>query len=314
MPLVCQHWRAAAACDQLWAPRCDPLLLSAVQPQPLADTASSAEAAPAGPRPCCYTVALPRLHHAVYTFNLLRNPLFLAAANAGYSSSLPRTRSGSSGSSSSWDGSGSARPQAVLTPEQRKLAWVSCRQKGWCRLGFCAEGGCSMLSGALRLFAVECHSLGHPCCVGLCVNIRCDASLFCLPACCPQVTTVGTPSWEGPTTGAAAGSLQLQPPLPLKYPATPTTSSSNSRLQALLFGRTAANSSATAPAASATAGSSSGGCSSALGQVCQARQAGGQGLSYLATGSSWAEVVQVRDAMRCNACCPGSVGAPSWLL
>jgi hypothetical protein len=189
IPLVCQHWRATAACDQLWTPRCDPLLLAAVQPQPPADTASSAEAAAAGP--CCYTVALPRLHHAVYTFNLLRNPLFLAAANAGYSSGLPRTRSGSSGSSSDGGGSGSARPQAVLTPEQRKLAWVSCLKKG--RGGGREKAGNHLHTWALHIVMMglstwmPTHCNSHV--VLGCVKARCESwivstlGVHLLPAC-----------------------------------------------------------------------------------------------------------------------------------
>jgi hypothetical protein len=33
IPLVCQHWKAAAASDQIWKPRCDPQLLASVQQQ-----------------------------------------------------------------------------------------------------------------------------------------------------------------------------------------------------------------------------------------------------------------------------------------
>lgn len=146
IPLVCQHWKAAAACGQIWTPRCDPQLLASVQQQTPGAAASetslgfSSDAAStasttlstqavavcstaaannpllAATKPC-YTVALPLLHHSVYSFNLLRNPQFLAAANADFSSSILRSRSGSSTG-------GSGRAAAVLTSEQRKFAWV----------------------------------------------------------------------------------------------------------------------------------------------------------------------------------------------
>jgi hypothetical protein len=148
IPLVCQHWKAAAACDQIWKPRCDPQLLAAVQQQTpgaaapdtflslSSDASSTAVAtlstqvaavrslttannpATAAVKPH-YTVALPLLHHAVHSFNLLRNPLFSAAVNADYSSSLLRCRSGGSSSNG-----GSGKAPAVLTSEQRKFAWV----------------------------------------------------------------------------------------------------------------------------------------------------------------------------------------------
>lgn len=147
IPLVCQHWKAAATSDQIWAPLCDPLLLAAVQRQvPAAAQASSTKtdadastAAPLSTAPCtgteslrnsvqcpaavparsCYSVALPLLHHAVYRYNLLRNPNFLEAANADYCTALQRTRSGSS------DTGVNGKPHAVLTIKQRKVAWVS---------------------------------------------------------------------------------------------------------------------------------------------------------------------------------------------
>lgn len=137
VPLVSQHWRQTAASEQIWAPRCDPQLLAAVQQpcshvltqDPAAGAASNSRAAditPAiqlnttAPRPT-YSVQLPLLHFAIYGCNLLKNPLFQAAANADYSASLQRLRSSSGG-----------RPPTILTAEQRKFAWVSVHR--WRRL------------------------------------------------------------------------------------------------------------------------------------------------------------------------------------
>lgn len=138
IPLICQHWRVTAASEQLWAKRCDLQLLSALQkhhalhtstfsltPEPYSNKSDS-RAACAQPGTRCgealtplsstqYVVRLPLLHHAVYGCNLLRNPLFLAAANNDQSM-VQRWRSSSAGSS--W------KAQAVLTDKQRKFAWV----------------------------------------------------------------------------------------------------------------------------------------------------------------------------------------------
>jgi hypothetical protein len=171
----------------------------------------------------------------VYSFNLLRNPLFLAAANADYSSSLLRSRSGISSSSG-----GSGKAAAVLTSEQRKFAWV---------------------------------------------------------------TTVGNPTWEVAAAGPAHAAAGLQPPMPLRHPAAPSNSS-NSRLQDWLFGRTSNTTSALPPTATSSSSGSGGEDSSSTGDSRRSvtggwtQQAGLQGgVSYLATGSNWAEVVQVIDLM-----------------
>lgn len=75
---------------------------------------------------------LPLLHHAVYSHNLLRNPLFLAAANADYSASMQQrlARMAAAGNSSTH------RPAAVMTAEQRKFAWV-----GAVLRAVCVDGG-----------------------------------------------------------------------------------------------------------------------------------------------------------------------------
>jgi len=156
IPLICQQWRAIAASEQLWAKRCDLQLLSALQKHHALHTStypqtsepysnkSDSRAACAQPGTTCgealtplcstqYVVRLPLLHHAVYSCNLLRNPLFLAAANTDQSM-LQRWRPSSAGSS--W------KAQAVLTDKQRKFAWVGIgclRWFLWAMLYVCAD-------------------------------------------------------------------------------------------------------------------------------------------------------------------------------
>jgi hypothetical protein len=135
-------------------------------------------------------------------------------------------------------------------------------------------------------------------------QLRVTACAWALAFVLPQVTTVGSPTWEAAPAGAghAAG---LQPPTPLRHPATPANGSS-SRLQDWLFGRT--NNTTSALPLPATSGSSSGGGdSSSTGDSSRsvfggdARPAERQGASsWLATGSNWAEVVQVRPGRMCT--------------
>jgi hypothetical protein len=171
VPLVCQHWKAAAASDQIWAPRCDPQLLAVLNqqhptahaagsdPNPAAGAAStpalsSTQGSHASCRqalqPCqhsrscrttpgpCHRVPLPLLHHAVYSFNLLRNPEFLAAANADYSASLQQCLARLAAV-------GSSQKPAMVTSEQRKFAWVRAVLRLWTRV---LKGGADGLWGA----------------------------------------------------------------------------------------------------------------------------------------------------------------------
>lgn len=114
-----------------------------------------------------------------------------------------------------------------------------------------------------------------------------------------QVTTVGTPSWEvAPAGSAHAG--DSQPLAPLEYPWAPATSSSL-RLQDWLFGssKSAANATAASAAKSnsdetnASSSGSIGDGSSASSSVQQQEDV--QCVRFLATGSNWTEVVQVRQ-------------------
>lgn len=78
---------------------------------------------------------LPLLHHAVYSLNLLRNPQFHAAANGDFSTVLQQR----------WARMASARGHrptaAVLTSEQRKLAWVRAEWEGG-EVKCLVENGC----------------------------------------------------------------------------------------------------------------------------------------------------------------------------
>jgi hypothetical protein len=182
IPLVCQHWKAAAASDQIWAPRCDSQLIAVLDqqhptadadgsdPKPAADansrpglpsTQSSHASCMQASQPCQHSpsfkttqgprhcVHLPLLHHAVYAFNLLRNPEFLAGANADYSTSLQQRLARIAAV-------GSSQKPAMVTSEQRKFAWVRA-VLGCGRVPQKAGGGGQGWGRGGHVCFIECH-------------------------------------------------------------------------------------------------------------------------------------------------------------
>ncbi|WIA36787.1 hypothetical protein OEZ86_008042 [Tetradesmus obliquus] len=116
------------------------------------------------------------------------------------------------------------------------------------------------------------------------------------------VTTVGEPSpcmWQCPPLGLPADTAP--PPAPLPYPSNRSSSGFSGQLQGWLRGAIAAAAvgvpAASAAAAAAAAGRSVGAAAGSTVAAGGASSGDAGGVSCLATGSSWNEVVQVVDLL-----------------